>query len=472
MGHDDHAVTMLVIAWCAPPPSRVGEVMVAPPEGSAHVLGRADASEVAESRVRFFRQRPGVLEPTAPLDGQGLSRRQLVIRANGEALDIERVGRCALRVNGRDVDSARVAVGDVVEVRRELVMLSVRRPPRIAQMRHFARETYGEFGVPDRLGILGESPAVWELRDAIAFAAKAGAHSLIVGESGTGKELAARGVHRLSTRAAGPFVARNAATLPAGLIDAELFGNMRNYPNPGMAERAGLVGEADGGMLFLDEIGELPSELQSHLLRVLDSGGEYQRLGDARTRRSDLRFIGATNRDPEALKHDFVARFTSRVEVPSLDSRREDVPLLLNELALRAAERNPDVAARFVAADASGRRYARLSPSFVARALRETLSANVRSLDALLWDALRGSDGDEIRLRLKRAVVRSTPPSSSSGSAPAAKPPRAPPTPEQIRDALAGAKGNITHAARALGISSRFALKRLMQRHKITSEAT
>ena len=117
---------------------------------------------------------------------------------------------------------------------------------------------------------------------------------MLLGETGTGKELAARAVHRFSTRADRPLVARNAATMPAGLIDAELFGNARNYPNPGMAERPGLVGQADGGFLFLDEIGELPSELQAHLLRVLDAGGEYQRLGESRVRRSDFRLLAAT----------------------------------------------------------------------------------------------------------------------------------------------------------------------------------
>jgi DNA-binding NtrC family response regulator len=86
---------------------------------------------------------------------------------------------------------------------------------------------------------------------------------LLTGESGTGKELAARAIPAPSPRASGPFVAQKAATFTPGLIDAELFGNARNYPNPGMVERAGLVGEAHGGVLFLDEIGELPPELHA-----------------------------------------------------------------------------------------------------------------------------------------------------------------------------------------------------------------
>src|SRR5207244_827185 len=81
------------------------------------------------------------------------------------------------------------------------------------------------------------------------------------------------------------LLARNAATFPEALVDAELFGNVRDYPNPGMPERPGLIGASDGGILFLDEIGELPHALQAHLLRVLD-GGEYQRLGESRSRRA------------------------------------------------------------------------------------------------------------------------------------------------------------------------------------------
>src|SRR5262249_46286359 len=151
------------------------------------------------------------------------------------------------------------------------------------------------FGRADADGFVGESPAAWDLRDRLAFIGPQAGHVLLVGESGVGKELAARALHARSRRSRRPLVSRNAATLPEALIDAELFGHARDYPNAGMPERAGLVGEADGGTLFLDEIGELPEARQAHLLRLLD-GGEYQRLGDPRVRRADVRFIAATNR--------------------------------------------------------------------------------------------------------------------------------------------------------------------------------
>src|SRR5439155_2387036 len=109
-------------------------------------------------------------------------------------------------------------------------------------------------------------------------------------------------------------------------------------------------GEADGSTLFLDEIGELPEALQAHLLRVLDDGGEFQRLGDAQRRRADLRLVAATNRTIEQLKFDLAARFRLRVKLPGLDERPEDVPLLARQLMRRVASKDADIASRFVAA--------------------------------------------------------------------------------------------------------------------------
>src|SRR6185436_8690780 len=120
------------------------------------------------------------------------------------------------------------------------------------------------FGTADPHGMVGESPVAWEFRRQIAFVAPRPDHVLIVGESGTGKELAARAVHALSPRNASAFVARNAATFPEGLVDAELFGHAKNYPNAGMPERPGLIAGAASATLFLDEIAELSPTLQTH----------------------------------------------------------------------------------------------------------------------------------------------------------------------------------------------------------------
>src|SRR5262249_51707936 len=202
-----------------------------------------------------------------------------------------------------------VGPGDTLELGRQMVFLCVRRPAWITGAPPAEEHSFGD---ADAHGIVGESPVIWQLRERIAFVGPRSGHALIHGESGTGKELVARALHACSLRTGRPLVARNAATIPEGLVDAELFGNVRNYPNAGMPGRPGLIGEADGGTLFLDELAELPVSLHAHLLRVLD-GGEYTRLGEARPRRSDFRLIGATNRPESALKHDVLARLTFRI---------------------------------------------------------------------------------------------------------------------------------------------------------------
>jgi MoxR-like ATPase len=440
----------LVIAWSAEEPERMGEVALFAERGVAQTLGRGEGD--GEPRVRFFRQRPGRLVPRGPLAGAALSRRQLGLTPSRSGLEVERLGRCALQVNGAPTDKAAVTPGDTLLLRGQLLLFCMRRVRSIPQPVYFPDERWGAFGEPDSVGMLGESPPVWRLREATAFAANATRHVLLHGDSGTGKELAARAVHELSPRRAKPFVSRNAATLPAGLIDAELFGNAKNYPNPGMAERSGLIGQADGGTLFLDEIAELPLEQQAHLLRVLDSDGEYQRLGDSTTRRSAFTLVGATNRDIATLKHDVAARFPLRIEMPPLDARREDIPLLVRHLLMLAAKKSPQIAGRFLSS--KDRAEARVDPALIEALLLRTYDNNIRELDALLWRAMAASPGDTV------VLIEELRGESSAKS-------RTEPEAEQIRAALKHAEGSVSVAARALGVKSRFALYRLMKKYGI-----
>jgi two-component system response regulator HydG len=444
----------LVIAWCADEPARLGEVALFGQRGAAQTLGRGEGED-GEPRVRFFRQRPSRLSPTEPLSGLPLSRRQLTVKPSGASLAVERVGRCALLVNGVPTEKALVSSGDTILLRGQLLLFCTRRVPSIPKTVYFLDRSFGAFGEPDGVGILGEAPGMWQMRERIAFAANAGKHVLLHGESGTGKELAARAVHGLSGRAGKPFVARNAATLPSGLIDAELFGNAKNYPNPGMAERAGLIGEADGGTLFLDEIAEIPAEQQAHLLRVLDSDGEYQRLGEATSRRSDFILVGATNRDVRALKHDVAARLTLRLELPPLDARREDIPLLVRHLLLLAAKKGPLIGERFLHEGADGRLDARVDPELIEDLLGRDYETHMRELDALLWRAMAASPGDTV---LYTDDLRQ----ESRGR-------DAEPSADQLRAALKSA-GSVQSAARALGLKSRYALYRLMKKHGIEAD--
>jgi two-component system nitrogen regulation response regulator GlnG/two-component system response regulator HydG len=459
-------VSVLALAWSAEEPGRVGEIAMPPPLGQSEVLGRGEG-EPGELRTRFARQRPGRFEPGPPLAGAGLSRRQLLLTSTDQGLLVDSVGRCEVRVNGAPCRRAMVRPGDTIYLRRQLLLFCTRRSALIPKGRYWPPAAWGGFGEPDAHGILGESPVTWHLREQIAFVAKSATHALLVGPSGSGKELAARAIHALSGRSAKPFVARNAATLPAGLIDAELFGSARNYPNAGMPERPGLIGQADGGTLFLDEIAELPPVEQAHLLRVLDVGGEYQRLGEATTRRSDFHLVGATNRDPLSLKDDLRARLTSVVALTPLASRREDIPLLARHLLLRAAERSSEVAGRFVARDSGGRPYGRFAPGFIEYALRQEWPANTRELEAILWKGMSEAPGAEISPPSEwRSESRA---SGAAAGARAAPPLRSDvePSADDIRAALSAVGGSVGKAARLLGLPSRFALYRLMRKLRV-----
>lgn len=474
-GQRDEEIPALLIAWAEAEPERVGDVALFEDGAGAMILGRG---EVAVGRVVFHRQRPGHLEHRPPLASPGISREQLRVRREGDRLRVERLGRCAMEVHGQPVESAILGPGDTLLLKGQLLLFCTRRPRRLAALQSASSAELPAFGAADSHGIVGESPATWRLRDQLAWIAQADEHTLILGGSGAGKELCARAIHAQSARARGPFVARNAATIPQGLVDAELFGNVKGYPNPGMPERPGLIGAADGGTLFLDEIGELPQSLQASLLRVLDEGGEYMNLGGATVKRSRLRLLGATNRELTALKHDLAARLVLRLEVPGLDERRDDIPFLMRHLLQRTAAKSPEATRRFLAPAAGSE--LQVKASLVAHLLKAPYATNVRELSALLWRAMSASTGSAIEWA-------SESPSRGSGEVPTSGPGAPPPPPgaeepvavqmedpavpepseAEVRAALAAHGSNIVRTAQALRLSSRYVLYRLMRKHGI-----
>ena len=451
---DEAPVLALAIAWSREEPHRVGEIAFIDAE---RILGRGGARPDDElPRVALQQQRPSGSTMMGPIDSLRISRAQLRLRPRGGVLEVESIGRCPLLVNGEPAERAEVEPGDTLHLKNELLLLVTRRPARMPPLRSWPDRDV-PFGAADPFGLVGETPAAWMLRDMLAFSARGYGHVLVRGPSGSGKELAANAIHRLSPRGEKPLVARNAATFPPGLVDAELFGNVRNYPNPGTAEREGIIGEADGSTLFLDEIGELPAEMQAHLLRVLDRRGEYQRLGESRMRRADLRVVAATNRAVEELKHDFAARFTLRVEVPPLSERREDIPLLVRHLLRLAASRNEDVRRTFFETRPGAEAEARIAPELMERILRHPLRTNTRDLEQILWQALAESRGKVVELT-PGVERRLSPVEDSAVTAPLEV------SREQIEAALARARGNVTRAARELGLKNRFVLYRLMKK--------
>jgi transcriptional regulator with PAS, ATPase and Fis domain len=195
--------------------------------------------------------------------------------------------------------------------------------------------------------VLGTSPAMHSMFELIQRGAPTEATVLLLGESGTGKELVAETVHQLSARAAGPLIAINCASIPATLIEAELFGYEKGSFTGASRSHAGVFERADGGTLFLDEITEMPLEMQSRLLRVLEAGRFY-RVGGTQEINTDFRVIAASNRDiPDAvrerrLREDVLYRLAVfPIRVPALRDRVTDVELLadhfLVELNARAA---------------------------------------------------------------------------------------------------------------------------------------
>jgi two-component system nitrogen regulation response regulator NtrX len=188
--------------------------------------------------------------------------------------------------------------------------------------------------IESRYEIVGRSFAIRALIEKIERVAPTPARVLITGENGTGKELVARAVHRLSTRANGPFVEVNCAAIPSELIESELFGHMKGSFTGAIADRAGKFEQADGGTLFLDEVGDMSLSAQAKVLRVLEDG-VVTRIGGAKPISVDVRVIAATNKNLETeiaegrFREDLYYRLNVvPVTVPPLRDRREDIPLL------------------------------------------------------------------------------------------------------------------------------------------------
>lgn len=243
--------------------------------------------------------------------------------------------------------------------------------------------------------IIGSSKAMCSLLRDVERVAATDASVLILGETGTGKELIARAIHNASRRRDKPLVKVNCAALPATLIESELFGHERGSFTGATAKRVGRFQLADGGTIFLDEVGELPLELQAKLLRVLQEG-EFEPVGSSKTSRVDVRVIAATNRDLEKLvaagqfREDLYYRLSVfPVTVPPLRERLEDIELLANAFLGRSLQK-------------LGRAMEPLSKDAVARLNAYDWPGNVRELQNVIERAvIIAEDG---RPNLERAL--------------------------------------------------------------------
>jgi formate hydrogenlyase transcriptional activator len=256
----------------------------------------------------------------------------------------------------------------------------------------------------DRLfeDIIGRSPALRRVLHEIETVAPTDSTVLISGETGSGKELVARAIHNLSTRAEQAFVKLNCAAIPTGLLESELFGHERGAFTGAISQRIGRFELAHRGTVFLDEVGEIPLELQPKLLRVLQER-EFERLGSTRTIRTDARLIAATNRDLAALAADqmfrqdlFYRLNVFPVQVPPLRERREDIPMLVRHFAQQFARRMKKTIENI--------------PSETMTALTEyEWPGNIRELQNLIERAVILSPGPTLNVPLSEVPKRAAP---------------------------------------------------------------
>lgn len=289
---------------------------------------------------------------------------------------------------------------------------------------------------------------------------------LITGETGTGKELIARAIHVFSKRAEHSFIPFNCAAAPRELLESQLFGHRRGAFTGATVDFPGLIGAAENGTLFLDEVGELPREMQPKLLRFLQNG-EVQRLGETMPRSADVRIIAATNRDLEDMvaTGDFRADLYYRLNViqfrlPSLRERREEIPSLaehfLKRFMLQSEKQGLTLSAEVLTLF---RQYDWPGNARQLENEMQRLVALTPDGKKITTELLSPHIQNQTRLRL---ISPLTPPSSHQTLAEAV----AETERHLLNDSLTRHKGNISRAAADLGVS-RFGLHKMLQRHKI-----
>ena len=240
-------------------------------------------------------------------------------------------------------------------------------------------------------GIVGRSRALRDLVDQIKLVAPTESTVLIGGETGTGKELVARAVHHLSARRSHAFVKCNCSTIPAGLLESELFGHEKGSFTGAVAQRIGRFELANHGTIFLDEIGEAPLELQPKLLRVLQER-EFERVGNSHTQRTGARVVAATNVNLKQMigskrfRADLYYRLNVfPIEVPPLRERPEDIPVLVRHFVREAARR-------------MNRKVTRIASTAMDALVAHPWPGNIRELQNFVERSVIRSAGDELRV--------------------------------------------------------------------------
>lgn len=369
-----------------------------------------------------------------------ISRRHCrIVNRDGKLLLADLGSTNGTRFDGARVERTALPTSGAFEIGRSTVAWRV-----VREARRIAPSAEARLG-----SLIGPSAPMRELFALILKVAPSEATVCITGESGTGKELVARELHTLSARRGGPFVAINCGALPASLIEGQLFGHERGAFTGALERLPGLFEQAKGGTVFLDEIGEMPPELQTRLLRVLEER-KVRRIGGEALISIDMRIICATNRDLRALVKEgrfredlFFRLYVVPIALPPLRERPEDVRALAHHF-VRALARPG-------------------GPNFLTDAAAELLvrhrwPGNVRELRNVIERAMLLSNGESIDAADIRIEEIAAP--GSGGSALRAR------EREVVAAALAACNGNVSRASRKLGIA-RTTLQKKIRRYAL-----
>ncbi len=307
-------------------------------------------------------------------------------------------------------------------------------------------------------GLIGSSPALGEVVTMIKQVAPSRATVLIQGESGTGKELVAHAIHGLSPRAKGKFVAVHCAALSPQLLESELFGHERGSFTGAVERRIGRFEQAGGGTLFLDEIGEIDTNTQVKILRVLGEDHSFERVGGNQSIRADVRLVAATNKNLKQLvsegkfRDDLFYRLNVvTITMPPLRDRKEDIPLLAHAFLRQFAKEN-------------GKPFRELTSEAMNCLEQYDWPGNVRELRTAVERGVVMSSGAKITLRDLPLSLRQGKPGDTPRNADPARQLNLHETESRIiARALEESRGNITEAARKLGISRRTVHRKLKE---------
>ncbi|MEZ4222908.1 MAG: sigma 54-interacting transcriptional regulator [Polyangiaceae bacterium] len=371
-------------------------------------------------------------EPVCPLyqEGDIRDRRCRIQRRDGSWLSVLKNARAMSDEDGNLLGGIEV-VTDLSQIESLEDQLETLRRASAGQ---------GRFG-----RLTGKHPAMRRLYELVELAGRSDAAVLLQGETGTGKELVARAVFEASARKNRPFVRVSCAALTESLLESELFGHVRGAFTGAVASRVGRFEAANGGTVFLDEIGDISPAVQTKLLRVLQEK-EFERVGDNRPIKVDVRFIAATNCDLQSacaegnFRRDLFYRLAViPIRLPSLRERRDDIPMLVDYFMERMNARQ-------------GRAITRIHPDAMATIMAYSWPGNVRELENAIEYAFAVTRGSAITVDcLPTHLTHPTlaPPTARAGKAR----PRGAPDAETLREVLAAHDGNRTRAAEHLGVS-------------------